>query len=39
MEALLAQTMTACTAAYVNAWHGLLVWARAADAMMGGSRG
>jgi hypothetical protein len=39
MEALLAQTMTCCTAAYVHAWHGLLTWARAVDEMMGGSRG
>lgn len=39
MEALFAETMTACTVAYVHAWHGLFAWARAVDAMMGGSRG
>ncbi|CAO4181434.1 Integrase [Methylorubrum populi] len=39
MEALLAATMTATTAAYVQTWHGLLAWARAVDTMMGGSRG
>ncbi|SFU50319.1 hypothetical protein SAMN02799643_00947 [Methylobacterium sp. UNCCL125] len=39
MEALLSHTMTACTAAYVQTWHGWLAWARAVDTMMGGSRG
>ncbi len=36
MEALLSEAMTACTTAYVHAWHGLLAWARAVDTMMGG---
>ncbi|MGU3463220.1 hypothetical protein ACLBXO_00065 [Methylobacterium sp. C33D] len=38
-EALLTQTMTACTTVYVHAWHCAFAWARAVDSMMGGSRG
>lgn len=37
-EALLVETMTACTAAYVHAWHLALAWGRAVDTMMGGYR-
>lgn len=39
MEALVAEAMTACTCAYVHAWHLAFAWARAVDTMMGGSRG
>jgi hypothetical protein len=37
-EALVAEAMSACTAAYVYAWHLAFAWARAIDTMMGGSR-
>ncbi len=39
MEALVAEAMTACTSAYVHAWHGLFAWARAVDSFWEVSRG